>query len=102
MEAYRFSYEGITQEDGTYKNLKLREIREKTENGWPCPKLAFDIETRLAICLEHNNGKKQVCSGYPFSSKEVIFSGCGYSYIRKRLLDGSERSPRYKQGASKD
>ena len=44
-----------------------------------CEKLAFDIQTRKAICLVHDR-KPKLCYEYPPYGVPII-PGCGYRFI---------------------
>lgn len=62
--------------------LRLLFIRQNRPADWePCPKLMFDISTRLPICNVHGEEKPVVCSKYPLSPAETIFGGCGFKFI---------------------
>jgi len=80
MEAYRFGYDAeiIDKEKGIYRNIKFKKINPKNKTSMPCSKLIFDIKTKKAICLLHPHKKSSICKGYPFTTKEIIFKGCGY------------------------
>lgn len=76
IEAGRFLYTMAGEE------IRLKELRPLDPEASICPALLFEIPSRRAACILHEDGKPEVCRLFPISPAEIL-EDCGFSFPAK-------------------
>jgi Fe-S-cluster containining protein len=86
VEAWRFVYTAMLDADHNVEpgTLKLdgypRTRTRPLEEMIPCKELSF--KDGVAICNKQDC-KSYICANWPFFPEELIFDGCGFSFVEE-------------------